>query len=346
MSPSTSQVSNTRVLIAKIPEGVAPNKTHFETVTQVEDVPVLKENEIFVKNIIFSMEPYIRLDDFTETTRQSRVVGYAIAKVLESKNPAFPVGSTVFSSSEWGQYSHIHLPQYLKDVTRIDEIIDPSLPISVYNGVLGVGGFTSWDSLEMIGNLKAGETIYISSAAGTLGQLAGQLAKRKGLRVIGSAGTDAKVQFLLNDLGFDAAFNYKTQDKRQALTEAVGPAGLDIYYDLVGDDTVEIALDLLNPHGRVLAVGILAWHQNARPHVPTNMINILYKQLRYEGYTVFDRHEFFPQFLQEVGPLVADGSIKYTDTVVEAGVEALGQTYVDLLGGKYTGKVSVQIAEF
>lgn len=94
------------------------------------------------------------------------MVGYAIAKVLESKNPAFPVGSTVFSSSEWGQYSHIHLPQYLKDVTRIDEIIDPSLPISVYNGVLGVGGFTSWDSLEKIGNLKAGETIYISSAAG------------------------------------------------------------------------------------------------------------------------------------------------------------------------------------
>lgn len=94
------------------------------------------------------------------------MVGYAIAKVLDSKNPAFPVGATVFSSSEWGQYSHVHEPQYLKDVTRIDEIIDPSLPISVYNGVLGVGGFTSWDSLEKIGDLKAGETIYISSAAG------------------------------------------------------------------------------------------------------------------------------------------------------------------------------------
>ncbi|KAF8987885.1 hypothetical protein BGZ52_002203 [Haplosporangium bisporale] len=346
MSLSTSQVSNTRVLISKIPEGVAPNKTHFETVTQVEDVPVLKENEIFVKNIIFSMEPYIRLDDFSDTVQKSRIVGYAIAKVIDSKNPAFPVGATVFSSSEWGQYSHIFLPQYLKDVTRIDEMVDPNLPISVYNGVLGVGGFTSWDALQKIGDLKTGETIYVSSAAGTLGQLAGQLAKRKGLRVIGSAGTDAKVQFLLDELGFDAAFNYKTQDKRAALTAAVGEAGLDIYFDLVGDDTVEIALDLLNPHGRVLAVGILAWHQNAKPHVPTNMINILYKQLRYEGYTVFDRHDVFPQFLQEVGPLVADGSIKYTDTLLHDGVETLGQTYVDLLGGKYTGKVSVQIAEF
>ncbi|KAG0340190.1 hypothetical protein BG004_006524 [Podila humilis] len=293
MSSTTSQFSNTRVLIDKIPEGVTPNKSRFTPVTTLESAPILKENEIFVKNIVFSMEPYLRLDDFTETVKQSRVVGYAIARVLDSRNTTYPVGALVFSSSEWGEFTHVHEPQ-------------------------------------------------------TVGQMAGQLAKRKGLRVIGSAGSDAKVEFLTKELGFDAAFNYKTQDKREALTKAVTElgGGLDIYYDLVGDDTVEIALDLLNPYGRVLGVGLLAWHANSPAHPLPNGIQILQKQLRWEGYTVFDRHDLFPEFLEKVGPLVAKGEIKYTDTLLNASVETLGETYVEMLGGKYTGKVSVQIAKF
>ncbi|KAG0002108.1 hypothetical protein BGZ80_006024 [Entomortierella chlamydospora] len=137
------------------------------------------------------------------------------------------------------------------------------MPLSAYNGVLGVPEFTIWDSLNSKGDLKASETIYISSAAGTLGQFAGQLAKRKGLRVIGSAGSDEKAAFLKNGHGLWISV--------LALAEAAGPAGLDIYYELVGDDTVEIALDLLNPCGRILAVGILAAHQNAEPYLPKNL---------------------------------------------------------------------------
>ncbi|KAF9427250.1 hypothetical protein BGZ94_005232 [Podila epigama] len=347
MSPTNNtKIENTFVLISKIPTGVAPNKSHFETITQVESYPVLKKNEVFVKNILFSMEPYIRLDDFTETVHQSHISGYSIAKVVASENEEFPVGSTIFSPSDWAVYSHIHQPKYLADIVRIDDALDPRLPISVYCGVLGVPGFTVWDSFEQIGDLKGGETIYISSAAGTLGQLAGQLAKRRGLRVIGSAGSDAKVEFLTKELGFDAAFNYKTQDKRQALTEAVGERGLDVYYDLVGDDTIDIALDLLNPKGRILAIGILALQQkNEPPYAPKNMINILMKQLRYEGYAVYGNRDRLERFFEEISPLVLDGSIKYKDTLLKAGVETLPSTYLDVLAGKYTGKVSVQIAE-
>ncbi|KAF9079646.1 hypothetical protein BGX27_006152, partial [Mortierella sp. AM989] len=186
--------------------------------------------------------------DFSEGKNESSVVGFGLAKVVDSKNPKYPIGALVIAPSGWEEYSHIFEPQYLNDVITLDGSTNPKVPLSAYNGVLGVPGFTVWDSLNSVGDLKTGETIYISSAAGTLGQLAGQLAKRKGLRVIGSAGSDEKVAFLKNELGFDAAFNYKTQDKRTALTEAVGPSGLDIYYDLVGDDTTEVVLDLLNPH--------------------------------------------------------------------------------------------------
>lgn len=174
--------------------------------------------------------------------------------------------------------------------------------------------------------------------------MTGQLAKRKGLRVIGSAGSDEKLAFLTKELGFDAAFNYKTEDKREALARLTGERGLDVYYDLVGDDTIEVVLDLLNPRGRIISVGILALHQNQAPPAPRNLVNILFKQLRYEGYLVFERYENVGKFWEEVTPLVERGEIKYKETVLESGVETLAENYLAFLGGKYTGKVNVQVA--
>lgn len=178
-----------------------------------------------------------------------------------------------------------------------------------------------------------------------MGQIAGQIAKRKGLRVLGSAGTDEKVAYLKNELGFDGAFNYKTvPDKRAALTELVGKDGLDIYYDLVADDTVEIALDLLNTRGRIIFVGMLAGHQNQETAPPKNLINILFKQLRYEGYVVFDRYDGFAQFWKEFTPLVKEGKIKYTDVSKKTNVAGIPQLYLDLLSGVFQGKVNAEIA--
>jgi NADPH-dependent curcumin reductase CurA len=171
------------------------------------------------------------------------------------------------------------------------------------------------------------------------------LAKRQGLRVIGSAGSQEKLDFLKNELGYDVVFNYKTQDKRAALTEAVGKEGLDIYYDLVGDDTVEIALDLLNYGGRILYVGILAGHHNQEPAPPKNLYRILMKKLRYEGYIVFDRYQHLGEFWKEITPLVAQGEIKFKEVIVKAGVESLPENYIKLLNGAFTGKVNVQVAD-
>ncbi|KAF9327508.1 hypothetical protein BG006_009195 [Podila minutissima] len=343
MSPNAKQLTNTRVLVAKIPQDVAPNKSHFRTVVLTEESPALQNNEVLVQNIIFSLDPYIR-HEFAEGQEETKVIGFAIAKVVDSKNVGFPVGALVLSPSNWESYTHVSRPENIAELLRIDELASPKVPLSAYNGILGIPGYTSWDSLHSVGNPKAGETIYVSSAAGTLGQLTGQLAKRKGLRVIGSAGSDEKVAFLTKELGFDAAFNYKTEDKREALTRLAGERGLDIYYDLVGDDTVEVALDLLNPRGRVVSVGILSLHQNQAPPAPHNLVNILFKQLRFEGYLVFERTENLGKFWEEVTPLVESGEIKFKETVLESGVETLAENYLALLAGKWTGKVNVKVA--
>ncbi|KAH7059808.1 alcohol dehydrogenase [Linnemannia elongata] len=332
-----TEYTNTRVLISKIPEGVAPNKDHFKTITVTETKPVLEEGSVFVKNVIFSLDPYIR-HEFLPGTTQTPVIGFGIAKVLQSSNASFPVGSTFFGNLPWETYTTLSATA-LALVVPLQ--LDSELPLSVYNGVLGTSGFTVWDSLRRVADLKAGETIYISSAAGTLGQVAGQLAKRKGLRVIGSAGSDEKVAFLTSTLGFDAAFNYKTQDPRSALTSAVGPAGLDIYYDLVFDSTLETVLDILNPHGRIISVGIVAAHQGQAVAAPKNLVNILMKQLRFEGYTVYENFDQWGLFCEEMTPLVKSGEIKYAETVVEGGVDVVVETYLNVMKGVYKGKVSV-----
>ncbi|KAF9427252.1 hypothetical protein BGZ94_005234 [Podila epigama] len=338
------QYTNTRVLVSKAIEGTSLNKSHFRTETVTIDAPELKEGELFTQALYISLDPFLRFD--FSAGDESPVIGYALSKVVDSKNEQFPVGAIIFSPAEWALYSHISNPEHLFDVNRFDEPIKSSgLPASTFTGILGVPGFTVWDSLRKVGDLKAGETIYISSAAGTLGQIAGQLAKRKGLRVIGSAGSQEKIDYLINEVGFDAAFNYKTENKKEALLAAAGPKGIDIYYDLVGDDTADLALDVLNPRGRILAIGLLTLNKNPTPVPLHNTLNILMKQLRYEGYLVFERYELFPQFWEEIVPLVKDKTLKYKETVIkEGGIEKLAETYLDLLGGKYSGKVSVQLS--
>ncbi|KAF9921785.1 hypothetical protein FBU30_008142 [Linnemannia zychae] len=340
---TNTQITNTRVYIAQIPEGVHPNKSHFRIVTTTEDKPDLQEGSIFVKNTLYALDPYIRYE-FPDGAQESEVLGFGFATVLESKNPAFQVGSSYFFSTlPWANYSVVS-PQYLNETFKVDDT-DKDIPLSAYNGVLGVSGLTAWDSLRRLGDLKKGETIYISNAAGTLGQLAGQLAKRKGLRVIGSAGTDAKVAYLKNELGFDAAFNYKTQDKREALTAAVGPQGLDVYYDLVFDDTVDIALDLFNPHGRIVLVGFMAGHKGQDLAAPKNIAHLLLKSIRWEGYSVFEYYDEFNNFWKEVTPLVKSGEIKYTETIVDGSVENIVDTYLRILDGAYQGKPSFKLLD-
>ncbi|KAG0261960.1 hypothetical protein BG011_000509 [Mortierella polycephala] len=261
------QITNTRILISKIPKGVAASESHFRSETVSEDAPISTMSSLGARTT-----PWSLASRFPES----------LTRAMKS----FLWGSLVFVPSTWETYG---------------EVVHLLLVLAIIHAFL---------------------------IDRTLDQLAGQLAKckgRKGLHVIDSTGSDEKVAFLKNEPGLDCAINYRTQDKRAALTELVGGAGLDIYYDLVGDEITGIVLDLLNPHGRVLAVGALTSRQNAEPYAPKNLINILFKQLR--------SHE------PVLGGDDAKSELKYTDTVLKQDIESLDETYVKLLGGAFKGKM-------
>ncbi|KAF9978864.1 hypothetical protein BGZ73_008865 [Actinomortierella ambigua] len=354
---SSTQLTFKRILVSKAiqGEGVRPSKTHFRTVTVTEPVPELKDKEVFLKNLSFGQDTYI-IYNFPEGEAESRVRGYALSRVVDSKNPQLPKGSLIFAPSFWEEYTHLFEPFFVRQAFAIDqhknyEKYKDRISLATYNGILGMSGFTGWGSIEAAGGeLKPGQVIYIPSAAGTLGQLVGQLLKRKGLKVVGSAGSQAKIDYLINELGFDFVFNYKEhQDKKAILQEGltkIGASGLDIYYDLVADETVDVALELLNPRGRVISVGFLSNKLLEDPQYGVKQyLQILFKELTVVGFAVWEHFELLPRFFEEVVPLVVEGHIKYRENVLDqATLEQVSDSYVDFIEGKYTGKVSVNLA--
>ncbi|KAG0266218.1 hypothetical protein DFQ27_009931 [Actinomortierella ambigua] len=357
---SQTQLTFKRVLVNRAiqGEGVRPSKSHFRTITVTEPVPELQDNEVFLKNLSFGHDTYI-IYNFPEGETESRVRGYALSRVLDSKNPKLPKGSLIFAPSYWEEYTHLFEPFFIRQAFPVDQHkfydkYKDRIPLATYNGILGMSGFTGWGSLEVSGgDLKPGQVIYIPSAAGTLGQLVGQLLKRKGLKVIGSAGSQAKIDYLTQELGFDFAFNYKEhQDNKKAILQEglakIGApgGGLDIFYDLVGDETVDVALELLNPRGRVIAVGFLSNKLLEDPlYGIRQYVQILFKELTVVGHAVWEHFELLPRFFEEVVPLVAEGQIKYRENVLEQGtLEQVSDSYIDFIEGKYTGKVSVNLA--
>ncbi|KAF9968479.1 hypothetical protein BGZ73_009249 [Actinomortierella ambigua] len=371
MSPN--QFSNKQVLIRPMADGVQPNESHFRTVTITQDKPTLGPNQLFVKNLCFAMEP-LMFYDFSSGANESKVRGFGIAQVLESTNINVPPGSIVHITMPWEEYSVIDaqpgnpLGDVIVHSPSDRHLRWPNTPLSVYNGVLGIAGFTAWDALGVHGKLKAGEVIYVNSAAGTLGSLAGQLAKRKGLRVIGSAGSQAKLDYLKNELGFDEVFNYKNpggvrqgleqalvslsakqiakQEGSTAVTTRASSVGLDVYFDLVNDvASLEAVMDLMNTHGRILSVGFIADQLNIKPdRGPKNFLQILIKQLEWCGYIVMERYMHYRDFVDEVEPLVGSGEIKFVEHVVDARVDDIPSYFIKAQQGAYQGRVNVNIA--
>jgi len=221
--------------------------------------------------------------------------------------------------------------------------VDPDVaPMSTSLGVLGMPGFTAWTGLTEFGKPKEGETLFVSGAAGAVGSMVGQLGKLRGLRVVGSAGSDEKVELLTGELGFDAALNYKTQDLRATLKEMC-PDGIDIYFDNVGGEHLEAALDRMNVWGRVPLCGAISgYNEETPPPGPRNFMAVLPKRITIRGFIILDHYGLYRDFQSEVGPLVADGKISYRETVVE-GLENMPDAFLGLLDGQNTGKMLVKV---
>jgi NADPH-dependent curcumin reductase CurA len=261
--------------------------------------------------------------------------GGAVGEVIGSRAQEFKPGDAVTSNFGWREY-FVASPQELHAVSREIQ------PLSVYLGALGMTGMTAWVGLNL-GEVKAGDVVFISGAAGAVGNVAGQLAKLRGCRVIGSAGSMEKVMFLKTQCGFDIAFDYKAGPVLEQLKLAA-PDGIDVYFDNVGGETLEAALEALRVHGRIIACGGISGYNEVKPLPgPSNLFNMITKRLTMKGMIVRDWLDRRGEFEQEVGGYYRSGKLKNSETVV-AGIDQAVGAFIGLFEGKNVGKMVVKLA--
>ena len=301
----------------------------------------LKDHEALVRNLFMSVDPYMRgrMNDGKSYVPPFEIgkplSGSAVGEVVESRAGEFKPGDMVLSNFGWREY----VVASIKDL----RLVDPAIrPLSVYLGALGMTGMTAWAGLNLV-EVKSGDIVFISGAAGGVGNVAGQLAKLRGCRVIGSAGSKEKVRFLKEECGFDGAFNYKTGPTLEQLN-AEAPEGIDVYFDNVGGETLEAALSALRVHGRIVACGSISGYNEEKPKPgPNNLFNMIGKRLTMKGMIVGDWMDRRDEFAKEVGGYFRSGNLKNHETVVE-GIDKAVDAFLGLFQGRNFGKMIVKLA--
>ena len=333
MSSNTSR----EIRLASRPSGI-PTADNF-TIAGTTLAP-LEDGQVMVRNLFMSVDPYMRgrMNDRKSYVPPFEIGkaldGGAVGEVIESRSSEFKTGDVVTSRYGWRE-AFIAAPAELH---RVDKTLEP---LSVHLGTLGMTGMTAWAGLTMV-EVKAGDVIYLSGAAGAVGSTAGQLAKLRGCRVIGSAGSEEKVKHLLEECGFDAAFNYKTGPVLEQLKQAA-PDGIDVYFDNVGGESLEAALDTLRLHGRVIACGGISSYNDEKPEPgPSNLFNMTTKRLTMKGLIVGDWLDRQSVFEKEAGALYRAGKLKSFETVV-VGIEKAPEAFIGLFDGKNIGKMVVKL---
>jgi len=314
-----------------------------ETFRQVEvDVPSPGEGQVLVRNLFMSVDPAMRgrMNDAKSYVPPFQVnealSGGAVGEVVESGSDQLKPGDVVLHWLGWRQYA-------LLDAKSVRKVDPTAAPASAYLGVLGMPGLTAYVGIIDIAQMKPGETVFVSGAAGAVGSLAGQIAKLRGaVRVIGSAGSAEKVKHLTEDLGFDAAFNYKDGPTRPQL-KRLAPDGIDVYFDNVGGEQLEASIAALNRFGRVAACGAISQYNETEPVGPRNMSLIITKRLTLRGFIVLDHNDRQAAFVEEVGGWLREGKVKFEETVVD-GLEHAPDAFLGLLRGENVGKMLVKIA--
>ncbi|ESP97111.1 NADP-dependent oxidoreductase [Streptomyces sp. CHA1] len=298
---------------------------------------------ILVRNLYFSVDPYMRgrMNDVKSYVPpfqlDAPMDGGAVGEVIASEAEGFAVGDHVLHGLGWREYANLPAKHAKK--------VDGSLaPLSAYLGVLGMPGLTAYAGLLDVASFKPGDAVFVSGAAGAVGSEVGQIARLKGAsRVIGSAGSDEKVKLLVDEYGFDAAFNYKNGPVAEQLKEAA-PDGIDVYFDNVGGDHLEAALGRLNQFGRVALCGAIAqYNDTGAPTGPRNLALAIGKRLRLQGFIVGDHSDLQPQFVDEVSAWVRSGELKYNETFVE-GIDNGVEGFLGMLRGENTGKMIIDLS--
>jgi hypothetical protein len=304
------------------------------------ELPEPADGEVVVRNRFMSVDPYMRgrMNDAKSYVPPFQVGGAldggAVGEVVASRAPGIAVGAAVLSRLGWRE-------AFVAPAAAV-QVVDRDVPkLSAYLGVLGMPGMTAWVGLRLAAT-KPGDRVFISAAAGAVGMIAGQLAKRMGCYVVGSAGSAAKVALLTGELGFDRAFDYKQGDLPGQLA-AAAPEGIDVYFDNVGGDHLEAAIGAMRPFGRITACGMISGYNATQPAAaPRNLMMVIGKRLAIRGFIVSDHVAETPAFLAELLPLVKRGELVGHETVIE-GITRAPEAFLELLRGANVGKMVVAL---
>lgn len=339
-----------RIVLASRPDG-APKDRNFRLETT--GIPVPSDGEVLIKTHYFSLDPYMRgrMDD-TKSYAASiplggLMEGGAVGEILVSNSPSFQTGDFVFSMTGWATHG-------VADAREIRKLNPSIAPITTALGVLGMPGFTGWYGLTELGKPARNETVVVAAATGPVGSMVGQMAKLRGLNVVGIAGNSEKCRLATVKYGFDACIDHRAFDSARDLREALAPHcpnGIDIYFENVGGKVLELILPMMNPFGRIPLCGMIAWYNAGGLGAdaaaegltgPRIWRTILVKHLAVQGFIISNHFDRYPDFLKEVGPHVASGALGYGEDIAE-GLETAPSAFQSMLIGGNKGKQIVKV---
>ncbi|KAK6781192.1 hypothetical protein RDI58_023376 [Solanum bulbocastanum] len=332
----------------------APKETNFEI--KVENVSFITESEseskdVVVKNLFVSIDPYQINRMKSQSSSQGTISfasaitpgesidSYGVGRILFSHRPDFKKGDLVAGLLTWGEYSIVKEGSLLN---KLDPIM--GFPLSYHVGVLGFSGLTAYGGFFEVCKPKPGEKVFVSAASGSIGHLVGQYAKLLGCYVVGSAGSQEKVSFLKERLGFDDAFNYKQETDLKSALKRCFPQGIDVYFDNVGGRMLEAAVANMNSCGRVAVCGVISEYTSATTRAAPEMLDIIYKRITIKGFLAADLMNVYAEFLSKTVEYLKSGKLKTIEDV-SRGVESIPSAFIGLFNGENIGKKIVKVAD-
>jgi NADPH-dependent curcumin reductase CurA len=332
---------NRQFALAARPVGM-PKESDFRLVEA--PIPALANGQILLRTLFLSVDPYMRgrmtgVRTYADPVDIGQImVGGTVGRVVESRNPKFRAGDVAVGYWGWQEYA-------ISDGKGLQTLDANLAPVSTALGVLGMPGMTAYFGLLDICQPKPGETVVVSGAAGAVGSLVGQIAKIKGCRAVGIAGTDQKVSWLTGELGFDGAFNYKSTQDYVAKLKELCHSGIDCYFDNVGGAVTDAVLPLLNVRSRMSISGQISQYNATKPEPGVRpYVYLLTKQSRAEGFIVTQWMNRFPEGITQMAQWLRESKLKYREQIVD-GFENAPRALIGVLQGDNTGKMLVKFAE-
>ncbi|MAZ71679.1 MAG: NADP-dependent oxidoreductase [Flavobacteriaceae bacterium] len=330
---------NKTILLKSRPEGT-PTLDNFEFVEI--DKPTVSEGQVLLKTKYVSVDPYLRgrmrdEKSYIEPFQLNEPIQSGIiAEVIASQNPGFKTGDYVNGMLDWKKIQ----THNGKGLQKVDQ---SKAPLSAYLGILGLTGITAYVGLLNIGEPKEGDTVLVSGASGAVGSVVGQIAKIKGCKVVGIAGSDEKITLLQNTFGFDEGINYKKTNTMQKAIKEACPDGVDVYFDNVGGEILDAAIANMNRYGRVVNCGAISlYNKTEQPTGPRLEPSLVKKSLKMQGFIVRDFQEDFNEIIPQLATWLNENKLTYEETIVD-GFENIPQAFIDLFDGKNKGKMVVKV---